>query len=138
MSKASMGMGILILTLGILLSCFYEIYTLPKIPVRSLPTKSSLLTSKLTNVSLAQYHLFGIVNQQLMNLSKTNLPMTLEGILTGKENLAIIQINQQPAKVYHIGESILGLATLKKIQTRQVILSHQGRLTSLPLPDELK
>ena len=87
-----------------------------------------------TLAPIANQHLFGIFNKALVNAPRTTLALTLEGAITGQQNYAIIRIHNQPAKVFHVGQSIGGVATLKKIENTKVIIAHDGQLESLPLP----
>lgn len=90
--------------------------------------------STVTIASLPQEHLFGDANTG--NLEKTNLQLTLEGVLTANDSVqssAIIASSGQPGKVYRPGDEILPGATLFQVLAQSVIIKNRGRLEELPL-----
>ena len=88
---------------------------------------------KLPNI--AKMHLFGdygVIEAQL--LPKTNLDLVLEGVLYGGDfPEVIITAPNEKAKIYRVGQSVPGGATIKKILPKGVILEQNEKNALLPL-----
>jgi len=106
------------------------------IPEMSLSTSAS--SSRIVSVSqVSQYHIFGVYNDNLANLPETQLQLTLEGVmfsLNKGQSFAIMSSPDAPAKVYKIGDTLPGDATLEKVFKDEVIINYQGVMQSLKLP----
>ena len=88
-------------------------------------------------------HLFGIAPAGVESLSadapQTRLPLVLTGVIAGstpERGLAILGPSPQSAKVYAVGDSIPGGATLAAVLARKVLLRRHGALRSLALPQQ--
>ncbi len=126
----------LILTMSIILSSVRSLLFLPVVTL----TAPIVISQPIPPY---QEHLFGVFNNALISAPKTSLPMVLEGTWVNdknnsasSKNLAIISINGATADVYHVGQSLNGLATVTEIQSKQVIINHNNQEESLPLPVE--
>lgn len=91
---------------------------------------------KLPQIELA--HLYGNFVESVDSLPETQLQITLQGVImlpnTPNKDAAIISSPSQPAKLYHIGDTIPGDAELKRVMMNQVVISNQGELQRLRLP----
>lgn len=89
---------------------------------------------------VSRYHVFGLYDDNLADLPETQLPLTLQGVMLSvmeqSASYAIISSTSVPAKVYRVGDTIPGDATLKKILKNEVLINYQGVLQSLKLPEE--
>lgn len=88
-------------------------------------------------------HLFGIAAQGAEPLSgdapQTRLPLVLTGVIAGRtpeRGMAILGPSPQSARVYAVGDSIPGGATLAAVLARKVLLRQDGALRSLALPQQ--
>ncbi len=88
-------------------------------------------------------HLFGIAPQGAEPLTgdapQTRLPLVLTGVIAGstpERGLAILGPSPQSARVYAVGDSIPGGATLAAVLSRKVLLRQHGTLRSLALPQQ--
>ncbi len=86
-------------------------------------------------------HLFGMAPQADeslgQNAPQTSLPLVLTGVIAARnpsDGLAILGPSAQTAKVYAVGDSIPGGATLDAVLPQKVLLRHNGEIRSLPLP----
>ncbi len=93
--------------------------------------------------SVAAAHLFGVGPQSGeaggQDAPSTRLPLVLTGVLAARDpsqGLAILGPNAQSAKVYAVGDSIPGGATLDAVLPRKVLLRHNGEIRSLALPQQ--
>ena len=90
--------------------------------------------------NIADLHLFGIYSANLDNLPATQLQLTLEGTVVSLEaptqSYALIASPNQPTKVYRIGNTLPGNATVTRIEKHDVILNDNGTLAKLALPIE--
>ena len=91
--------------------------------------------------SIIAAHLFGLApraEESLgQNAPQTSLPLVLTGVIAARNpssGLAILGPNAQAAKVYAVGDSVPGGATLDAVLPRKVLLRHNGEIRSLPLP----
>lgn len=91
--------------------------------------------------SVVASHLFGVAPRVAGTLGsdapQTSLPLVLTGVLAARDpasGLAILGPSAQTAKVYAVGDSIPGGATLDAVLPRKVLLRRNGSLQSLPLP----
>lgn len=95
-------------------------------------------TTTLNIPSIASWHLFGLYNQSVIEVPKTKLQLSLQGIALSlyseKDSHAIITAPNQPIKVYQVGDTVPGGAVIRQIFRDQVILDDNGRLESLNLP----
>ncbi len=93
--------------------------------------------------SIAAAHLFGVAPQSAetggRDAPSTRLPLVLTGVLAARDpsqGLAILGPNAQSARVYAVGDSIPGGATLDAVLPRKVLLRHDGAIRSLALPQQ--
>lgn len=112
------------------------------------PLPSELVVSKapaaappaLALEKLADLHLFGQNIQQDINaLPETSLKLELKGIYSDpnqKMGSAIIAVPGEADKVYLIGDTLPGGATLLEIHEDRVILRRAGQLEVLMLPQK--
>lgn len=96
-------------------------------------------TTKITPLTnVADLHIFGIYTNQTQNLPATSLQLTLDGtvVVLGapNESLALITGPGEPTKIYHVGETLPGNATITSIAKHEVIINDDGRLEKLLLP----
>jgi len=86
---------------------------------------------------IVNFHLFGIATADNYDtIVKTQLPFILQGVMVKEpiaEQTALISNGGAPAKVYRIGDSIDGKATLVEILNDGVILNRNGQLERLML-----
>ncbi|MGA1371422.1 MAG: type II secretion system protein N [Pseudomonadales bacterium] len=64
----------------------------------------------------------------------TQLPLELQGVFAGadeRSSAAIIAERGKPGRLYQIGESVAGTATLEAVQTDHVVLRRDGSVESL-------
>ncbi len=97
--------------------------------------------SALDIAGIVAAHLFGTAPEGSGPLSgdapQTRLPLVLTGVIAGRtpeQGLAILGPNPQSARVYAVGDSIPGGATLAAVLARKVLLRRHGVLRSLALP----
>ena len=114
------------------LAVFFQ--TSPKIPSTATTT-----TSQPTE-NLADFHPFGVYSAALTNLPTTQLQLTLEGTIvmlgTPDDSEALISSPNEPTKVYRIGDTLPGNATIMHIHKHYVVLNENGMMQKLPLPIE--
>ncbi len=86
-------------------------------------------------------HLFGVAPRSADSFGddapRTRLPLVLTGVMAAQDpsqGLAILGPNPQAAKVYAVGDSIPGGATLDAVLPQKVLLRHDGVIRSLALP----
>lgn len=88
--------------------------------------------------NLANLHLFGVYANNLDNLPNTQLQFTLEGTVVylaqPKQSRALIAAPHQPAKVYQVGDTLPGNATITRIAKHYVVIDDNGTLEKLALP----
>jgi general secretion pathway protein C len=88
--------------------------------------------------STADLHLFGVYATNLSALPATTLQFTLEGTVvfldTPTQSRALIAAQNAPAKVYKIGDTLPGNATITRITKDYVVLNDNGTLEKLTLP----
>lgn len=91
--------------------------------------------------NIADLHLFGVYSANLDNLPTTQLQLTLEGTVVSLEapaqSYALITAPSQPAKVYKVGDTLPGNATVTRIAKHYVVLDDNGTLEKLALPIEI-
>ena len=87
--------------------------------------------------NLADLHLFGVF-AATDNLPVTQLPFTLEGTVVfidaPNQSRALISSSSEPAKVYQVGDTLPGNATITRIAKDYVVLNDNGTLEKLALP----
>ncbi|GEM_PF-5509804 len=90
--------------------------------------------------NIADLHLFGVYSANLDNLPSTQLQLTLEGTVVSNEapaqSYAMISAPNQPTKVYKVGDTLPGNATITRIAKHYVVLDDNGTLEKLALPIE--
>ena len=93
--------------------------------------------------SLIAGHLFGVappsVEGSADNAPRTHLPLVLTGVIAARDpsqGLALIGPSAQSVRVYAVGDSIPGGATLAAVLPRKVLLRHNGVVRSLALPQQ--
>lgn len=116
---------------------------LPQPPVAVAATPGQVDTLQLAD-RVASMHLFGraaapVAGGEPVNAPETNLNVTLHGIIAASdpdESRAIISAGSgaNDSKSYRIGASIPGGASIHGIYADRVILSRNGRLEALKLP----
>ncbi len=88
-------------------------------------------------------HLFGVsqqsaTTQAAVNAPKTSLDLTLLGVAAGPEQFPsqaiIANGSNQDQHTYSIGATLPGGAVIRNIEADRVVIAHNGRLESLPLP----
>ena len=87
--------------------------------------------------------LFGKADDKPKELKASDIPattlnLTLRGALAGVGNVpssAIIQGNDGQDRLYRLGDTIAGGATLESIHARYVVINYNGRLQKLLFPD---
>jgi general secretion pathway protein C len=90
--------------------------------------------------AITNAHLFGAApapKSDDANAPQTSMPLVLTGIIAGndpKNGLAILGANAQSAKVYAVGDSVPGGATLHSVYVDRVVIERNGQLESLTLP----
>lgn len=90
--------------------------------------------------NIADLHLFGVYSANLDNVPTTQLQLTLEGTVVSIEapaqSYAMITAPNQSAKVYKVGDTLPGNATVTRIAKHYVVLDDNGTLEKLALPIE--
>ena len=90
--------------------------------------------------NIADLHLFGVYSANLDNLPTSQLQLTLEGTVVSLEapaqSYALITAPSQPTKVYKVGDTLPGNATVTRIAKHYVVLDDNGTLEKLALPIE--
>ncbi|PIZ04672.1 MAG: hypothetical protein COY58_02660 [Gammaproteobacteria bacterium CG_4_10_14_0_8_um_filter_38_16] len=94
-------------------------------------------------INVSNLHLFGVYINNLENLPTTQLQLTLSGTAVSLNapaaSRALITAPGQPTKVYQVGDTIPGNATITRIAKHYVVLNDNGTLEKLALPvDQLK
>ncbi|MGB6604467.1 MAG: type II secretion system protein GspC [Steroidobacteraceae bacterium] len=90
--------------------------------------------------AITNAHLFGAApapKSDDANAPQTSMPLVLTGIIAGndpKNGLAILGASAQTAKVYAVGDSVPGGATLHSVYIERVVIERNGQLESLALP----
>jgi general secretion pathway protein C len=90
--------------------------------------------------AITNAHLFGAApapKSDDANAPQTSMPLVLTGIIAGndpKNGLAILGASAQTAKVYAVGDSVPGGATLHSVYVDRVVIERNGQLESLALP----
>lgn len=88
--------------------------------------------------NLANLHLFGVYANNLDSLPNTQLQFTLEGTIVflemPKQSRALIAAPSVPAKVYQVGDTLPGNATITRIAKEYVVIDDNGTLEKLALP----
>jgi len=95
----------------------------PSIAVRPLP-------------NIATLHLFGIYQADLALLPKTQLDLTLTGVVYSRrirQSRALIAVPGQPPRWYRVAAALPGGARIEKITPAAVILKNNGVLQQLPI-----
>lgn len=91
--------------------------------------------------NIADLHLFGVYSANLDNLPTSQLQLTLEGTIvsleTPAQSYALITTPSQPAKVYKVGDTLPGNATVTRIAKHYVVVDDNGTLEKLALPIEI-
>lgn len=85
---------------------------------------------------LPDAHLFGSFQSLNKNLPDTTLSLQLQGLMTAsdsKSSTALIALPGQAAKVYKVGQTVPGGATIFQILQNAVVLRDRGKLEKLPL-----
>lgn len=100
---------------------------------------ASIETAKLNNISAL--HLFGLYDTSLTNIPTAQLQLTLEGTVVFLDNpaqsRAVISQPNGPAKVYKVGDTLPGNATITHISKHEVVVNDNGTLAKLVLPIHL-
>ena len=106
---------------------------------RRAPVRSRLVDlAAITNA-----HLFGAaptLRQDGVNAPQTSMPLVLTGIIAGNDpqnGLAILGQSAQTTKVYAVGDSVPGGATLHSVYSDRVVIDREGQLESLSLPRQV-
>ncbi len=90
--------------------------------------------------NIADLHLFGVYSANLDNLPTTQLQLTLAGTVVSLEapaqSYALITAPSQPTKVYKVGDTLPGNATVTRIAKQYVVVNDNGTLEKLALPIE--
>ncbi len=88
--------------------------------------------------NLADLHMFGVFSSNLSNLPATTLQLTLEGTIVvvnaPKQSRALIASPNVPAKVYQVGDTLPGNATITNITKDYIVINDSGTLEKLILP----
>ena len=88
-------------------------------------------------------HLFGVAEdtaatQAAVNAPKTSLDLTLLGVAAGAgqfpSQAIIANGSNQNQHTYSVGATLPGGAVIRNIEADRVVIAHNGRLESLPLP----
>jgi general secretion pathway protein C len=88
-------------------------------------------------------HLFGFApgaGRAGGNVPRTSMPLVLTGVIAAsdpRDGLAILGPSASAAKVYAVGDSIPGGASLHSVLADHVLLERDGHLESLALPRQL-
>lgn len=89
-------------------------------------------------INLAELHMFGVFSANLDSLPTTTLQLTLEGTVVNvdspADSYAIIGSPNQPAKMYQVGNTLPGNATITRITKDYIVLNDNGTLEKLALP----
>ena len=117
----------------------------PEVPVAP-PPPPVATPDKLPAEQMADWHLFGVVDEQekkkvtrMLNAPETKLKLSLKGIVATDNHLDGYAIIQKPDKEelhFKVKDSVFGLATLEEIYVDRVILLRNGRHETLRLPIE--
>ncbi len=84
-------------------------------------------------LSIPDAHLFGIMKNS-NEIIISQLPIKIEGVFYAKENpIALLSIRGEVAKVYHLGDRILGVY-IQKINPNSIILQSGEQLSKLAMP----
>jgi len=98
-------------------------------------------------VDLAKIDLFGKASPKegtaavdTRNLPKTNLQLTLRGVMAGDgegRTSALVEGPNQQTQTYHLGDSLPGNAKLKAVYPDRIVIDRNGHLENLffPKPD---
>lgn len=90
--------------------------------------------------NIADLHLFGIYNESTTDLPITQLQLSLVGTIVmmhaPNESRALIAAPSGPTKVYQVGSTVPGNATVSHIEKNYVVLNSNGGLQKLMLPIE--
>lgn len=93
-------------------------------------------THRLVNIS--DLHLFGVYINNLQDLPTTQLQLTLSGTVVSvnspDESHALIASPGQPTKVYQVGDTLPGNATITRVARHYVVINENGTLQKLALP----
>lgn len=88
--------------------------------------------------NITSTHLFGQYSQTATYLPPTQLQLTLEGIelaiTPGNASYTLINSPGQTTKLYEVGDTVPGGATIHGIFHDRVVLTHNGHLEALYLP----
>lgn len=87
--------------------------------------------------ALASWHLFGVYTPTKRALQATQLPLKLVGIFYATPpgtSRILISISGQTAKLFTTGQTLLPGVVIEEILRDSVVLKHNEKLESLPLP----
>lgn len=100
---------------------------------------TSVETARVNNI--ASLHLFGLHDTTLVNIPTAQLQLTLEGTIVFLDNpqqsRAVISQPGGVAKVYKVGDTLPGNATINSISKHEVVVNDNGTLAKLVLPIHL-
>jgi general secretion pathway protein C len=111
-------------------------------PHPSSPTASATRPTQAVryDTRIAKLHLFGQSDapqaQEALEAPETRLNLTLRGVYAtpGEDAMAIIAAGGANEKLYRVGDTIAGGATLKAVYPNRVILQRGARIETLSLP----
>lgn len=120
--------------------CAYSVYSIHQslLSPKSIPlavVQPIVETNTLPNI--ADSHLFGLYSNNPNQLPETSLQLQLQGTLfssAAADSRAIIAQSGGQPKVYEIGQTVPGGATIKAIEQKQIILNYNNQLELLRLP----
>ena len=105
-------------------------------------------TQQQVGARIAQKHVFGNANSKSKSTARvkqqapvTRLNLSLQGVLafTPPElAMAIIRSGSGEEQIYNINDKIVGQATLKEVHPEHVIISRNGKLETLKLPEKVE
>lgn len=114
----------------------------------SLPQSHVVASSPRTRpgVKLASLDLFGKAQSRqepqaidTRNLPKTNLQLTLRGVMAGEGHArtsALVEAPDNQTQEYHLGDTLPGHAKLQAVYSNRIVISRNGHLENLFFPKQ--
>lgn len=123
--------------------------TSSKVAVTSPDKRKTPAKQQQVGARIAQKHVFGRSNSKPkkteqtrpQNVPVTRLNLSLQGVLAFSPPelaMAIIRLGSGDEQIYNINDKIVGQATLKEVHPEHVIISRNGKLETLKLPEKME
>lgn len=101
-------------------------------------TVAKVMTPVSKPIQIANLHIFGLYSANVQDLPTTRLQLTLQGTIVVMDSpelsRAIIAVPNTPAKIFKIGDTLPGNASITKITKDFVVIDDNGSLQKLLLP----